>query len=336
MTVALTVSGPYAVAGLLHGLAALESLGTGAIGGFAVLAAMAPNGTVVYAETQTGGSSELYIQSSWLTYDRAALISSGPHRPEPLHQFLPAADGIGLVTGHRLPNRPFQNTRLNIAALNLLKDGHSPEAAISQILSQAPEADAGLMAIDAQGKIAWGNSARVKRRADLFTYDSSHGAHQLALMMNSIYCAPHLYTTLPEIISDIALGHARHLSANRTVPLFEQKLSAYSLPLTESPIQPADRDQVVINTDNAQIVKIYSSDPNINHANGRWAVIQHGTPVVNLRGQSLGVALHDVVANVFALTMTLSEPLTRVTTSTFDSAHTFVQPQELFIFGAMP
>src|SRR5690625_5317994 len=51
--------------------------------------------------------------------------------------------------------------------------------------SDLPEADAGLMAIDAQGKIAWGNSARVKRRADLFTYDSSHGAHQLALMMNS-------------------------------------------------------------------------------------------------------------------------------------------------------
>lgn len=300
MTVALAVNGPYAAAGLLHGLFALENLGTGAIGGFAVFAALDPNGKVVYAETQDGGSTNLSIPSDWLKYEKAAAISSGPHRPEPLKQFLPALNGVGMVTGHRLPNRPFFKKRLNTSVLDRLQQGDSPEQAIRTVLSQAPEADAGLMAIDIHGRIAWANSDRVNRRNDLMTGDITRDNHRVAIMMNSIHCAPPLHSTLPQIIADLAIDKAnssrsKHPTQNKADT---QKHHAYSLPLSSCPIHQAMEDKVLVDSQHLNLIAIESADPNIHQANGRWTVIQHGTPVIDSQGIVLGFALHDVIANV--------------------------------------
>lgn len=330
MTVALAACGPYAVAGLLHGLAALETLGAGAIGGFAVLAAMTPDGQVVYAETQTQGSQALDIDPDWLAFQRAALISSGPHRPEPLRQFLPAADGVGLVTGHRLPNRPFQNSRLNLQVLDYLQQGLSPQAAITRVLSQAPEADAGLMAIDAQGRLAWANSARVRRRADLMTAERHQGAWHAALMMNSIFCLPPLHQQLAQIILDIVFTQAACAEQGVAHPWAlpasaAPNVQAQRLPIPPCRIQPSAKDRVVVDTTQGQIALIESADPNIIQADGRWTIIQHGTPVVDQQNQPLGAALHDVISTVSGLHVQADSPLA--------GTHHF---SDDLIFGTLP
>src|SRR5690606_34142915 len=151
---------------------------------------MAHDGQLRYAETRNGGSDALYFPPDWLSCERAALISSGPNRPEPLQQFLPGLAGIGLVTGHRLPNRPWGESRLNLAVLEGLQGGLEPLAAIDAVLAAYPECDAGLMAIDAKGDIAYANSARVQRRKDIHSASLTVGGLTLSVMMNSIHFPP--------------------------------------------------------------------------------------------------------------------------------------------------
>src|SRR6218665_83918 len=115
-----------------------------------------------------------------------------PARPEPLVQFLPGAAGIGLVTGHRHPSRPGRDgAALNAAVLALLGQGAAPQPAVASVLAANAEADAGLIAIDAQGVLGWGNSERVLRRSDLGQFQRDDGAARVAILHNSIFsCAP--------------------------------------------------------------------------------------------------------------------------------------------------
>ena len=105
----------------------------------------------------------LDLPASWRDARVAAVISSGPDRPEPLTQFLAGADGLGLVTGHRLPNQPGADGRpLNRMALDLMAEGAPPQQAIDAVLAAHPEWDAGLIALHAQDGLglATGGAAR--------------------------------------------------------------------------------------------------------------------------------------------------------------------------------
>src|SRR6218665_3058685 len=115
-----------------------------------------------------------------------------PARPEPLVQFLPGAAGIGLVTGHRHPSRPGRDgAALNAAVLALVGRGAAPQPAVASVLAANAEADAGLIAIDAQGVLGWGNSERVLRRSDLGQFQRDDGSARVAILHNSIFsCAP--------------------------------------------------------------------------------------------------------------------------------------------------
>src|SRR5690606_41564886 len=106
MTIGIAASGPRAGAAVRAAVLGAELLGRGAIGGFAVFAVLDGQGRYRHCETQRGGIGALDIPPAWLEARAAAVISSGPDRPEPLVQFLPGASGLGLVTGHRLPDRP--------------------------------------------------------------------------------------------------------------------------------------------------------------------------------------------------------------------------------------
>jgi len=64
MTVGIAASGPGAVASVLRSVTALETLASGAIGGFAVLAIMDASGDIHYACTQEGGCRALEVDSS--------------------------------------------------------------------------------------------------------------------------------------------------------------------------------------------------------------------------------------------------------------------------------
>lgn len=188
MTIGVAANGQNAGAAVRAAVLGAELLGRGAIGGFAVFAILDEHGRVRHRVTQRGGIEALNLSETWLKTQHAAAISSGPDRPEPLEQFLPGLDNIGLVTGHRLPNTPGVNEiPLNQAVLARLAAGERPQEAVAAVLRSAPEADAGIIAINAAGEIGIGNSARVLRRPDCGRAERTSDGSSVALLHNSIF-----------------------------------------------------------------------------------------------------------------------------------------------------
>jgi len=193
MTIGIAVAGPGAVRAALAGLAAVEAVGRGAIGGFVSLAGLTSDGRIARAETQRGGSRALpfeALEPALAGARLAVLMSSGPDRPEPLAQFTPADPALGLLTGHRLPNMPGPDGQPpNLRVLDLLKAGLDPAAAIRQALAVDPEADAGLILLTPSGEIALGNSSRVGRRDDIgrASRRDPHSGLRIGVLHNSIF-----------------------------------------------------------------------------------------------------------------------------------------------------
>ena len=212
MTIGIAASGPRAGLAVFRALAAVERVAEGAIRGYAVFAAI-DAGDVHRAATQRGGSRTLFVDGERTGVEPppgvaaapiAAIMSSGPDRPEPLEQFLPARAGVGLVTGHRLPNAlALGGQPLNLAVLERLAAGCDARAAVEDVLAADPEADAGVIAIDANGRIHGANSARVGRRPDLghARRVSADGTAAVEVLHNAI----HPVVPLAELAAWIAL-----------------------------------------------------------------------------------------------------------------------------------
>lgn len=177
MTIGIAASGPRAGLAVFRALAAAEKVATGSIGGYAAFAAIGIDGKVHRAETQRGGTRTLFVAGETtgvspppvvVEANIAGVMSSGPDRPPPLSQYVPAEAGVGLVTGHRLPNaagitgRPF-----NLEVLDRLRRGLSARAAVDEVVHADPEADAGVIAVDRLGRVFGRNTERVNRRPDL-------------------------------------------------------------------------------------------------------------------------------------------------------------------------
>jgi hypothetical protein len=215
MTIGIAASGPNAGLAVYRALAAVEKVATGAIGGFCAYAAIDVEGGSLYrAETQRGGTSTLFVDGestgvglpdSAARARIAGLMSSGPDRPTPLAQFVPAEAGVGLITGHRLPNAIGITGRpLNLEIFNRLHAGVNARAAVNEVLDADPEADAGVIAIDRAGTIYARNSARVSRRPDLGharREDLSTGA-VVEVIHNAIFPVG----SLAALAADLALG----------------------------------------------------------------------------------------------------------------------------------
>lgn len=218
MTIAIGAYGPRAGRAVYVALRASERVGTGSLGGFATFAAITADGVLLRAETQRGGASTLFTAGEKTGVEppteianaiAAGVISSGPDRPAPLAQFVPADGRVGLVTGHRLPQSAGIDGRpLNVAALEGLRAGLSAEAAVAQVLDANPESDAGLLAVDLKGGVAAGNSARVRRRHDLGLAERESKAHnaRVAVLQNSIRPHPSLAALAAEIALDVMIG----------------------------------------------------------------------------------------------------------------------------------
>lgn len=194
MTFGIAVSGKGAGLAAVRALAAVERVGRGAIGGFLALAAIDDQGHLHRASAQRGGTCGAFpdgdppppIAESRLV----ALMSSGPDRPDPLAQFVPADPAVGLVTGHRLPHLAgTDGTPINAAALSALAAGATPAAAIKAFQSADPAADAGLIVMDAGGRIALGNSALVDGRDDAgwALHDDPAAPLSVGVLFNSIF-----------------------------------------------------------------------------------------------------------------------------------------------------
>jgi len=265
MTIGIAASGANAGESVRAAVLAAELLGRGAIGGFAVFAAMLHDGKVCHCVTQRGGAAKLAIPDEWLLATRAAAISSGPDRPEPLQQFLPGFDGIGLVSGHRLPNRAGSDGEpLNRAVLRRLASGEMPQHAVDAVLHANDQSDAGLIAVDAQGRIGWGNSQRVASRADLGSFHRSEGGRSLAILHNSIY----FMRDTADAVGSLAWGC---LGGDTSEYQF------LSLPQGVA-LQTAQSDRIQLDAD-GNIVLIETATAQISQMSGRFTAVYLGTPV---------------------------------------------------------
>ncbi|MDF2233381.1 hypothetical protein P2H44_12530 [Albimonas sp. CAU 1670] len=285
MTIGIAASGPRAGLAVYRGLRAVETVGRGAIGGFVSLVAIAQDGTLAQACTQRGGALALFdgadppprIAEARL----AGLMSSGPDRPEPLIQFTPADPAVGIVTGHRLPNMPGPSGEApNLHALRLLAAGASPEEAVLRALEAAPEADAGLIAMDLAGRIALGDAPPVLARDDrgrAFVEDPESGL-RVAVLHNTIFPVGGL------------AGLAAGAAVDASLPGDAAPESFLLIGLT---VQPGERHAAHIAPDGAVTV----TAPGPEWLAGEWegSVLRRNDPVFQ-EGRAVGRVTREVYA----------------------------------------
>ena len=213
MTIGIGAYGPDAGRAVYDALAAAEKVGAGAIGGFVTCAAIGENGKELRSETQRGGTSTLFTEGETTGVEPpddfaaarvAGVISSGPDRPAPLAQYVPADPRGGLVTGHRIPPTTGVNGKpMNWDVLERLVAGESAARAVNEVVGANPEGDCGLIAINVKGGAHCRNTERVLRRPDVGTAlrrDEASGA-VVAVLHNAIRPWP----VLAELVAAVAL-----------------------------------------------------------------------------------------------------------------------------------
>lgn len=216
MTIGIATSGPMAGLAAFRALAAVEAVGRGAIGGFVSFAAITASGEMMRAETQRGGTRTLFTAGESTGVDPpaaiaeapvAALMSSGPDRPSPLSQFTPGAAEVGLVTGHRLPNLPGVDGRpIGEAVLAAMAAGKQPQDAVSLVMSENPEADAGVIAVARDGRIALADSLSVKKRDDIgsMLLENAATGGRVGVLHNAIFPAAALASLAASVALDLS------------------------------------------------------------------------------------------------------------------------------------
>ena len=215
MTIGIAATGAQAGLAVFRALRAVERVGRGAIGGFASFVCITAGGELVRAETQRGGTATLFVEGETtgtvpppaVAEARfAAVMSSGPDRPAPLAQFTPGDAAVGLVSGHRLPNRPgVDEVPVNLAVLERMRQGATAGEATQAELLRNPEADAGIIALDRAGGLFAANSDLVAARGDLgfaLERDTETGAG-VAVLHNAIHPARGLAPLAAAIALDV-------------------------------------------------------------------------------------------------------------------------------------
>jgi len=192
MTIGIGIAGPGAGRAALAALQMVERVGRGMLGGFVSLAALDAQGAVHRAETGRGGASALFpgaMPDNIADAPCVALMSSGPDRLPPLSQFTPAAAGLACLSGHRLPNMPAEpgGEAVNTQALARLAQGGDPQVVLDTLLAGYPHADAGLIAVTAQGDVALANSALVAGRSDAGALMRQSAGLKIAILHNAIF-----------------------------------------------------------------------------------------------------------------------------------------------------
>lgn len=215
MTIGIAAYGPRAGLAVFRALAAVEKVATGSIGGYAAFAAIDADGNLHRAETQRGGTATLFVTGeitgvapTSVVSDAvvAGVMSSGPDRPAPLSQYVPAEPNVGLVTGHRLPNASGATGRaVNLEVLDRLKRGLSAREAVEEVLLADPEADAGIIAVDRHGGVFGRNSRRVDHRPDLghARRESAAAGAVIEILHNAIFPAASIAALAADIGLDV-------------------------------------------------------------------------------------------------------------------------------------
>lgn len=270
MTIGIAAYGPNAGLAVIKALSAAEAVGWGSIGGFASFAAITADGSLQRYQTQRGGSKTLFVDgdltgveppSDIIQAPLAAVMSSGPDRAEPLSQFVPGDATLGLVSGHRLPNTPGANGQpLNLAVLQHLRQGHTPQQAVDQVLAANPQADAGFIAVNLAGQIYACNSQRVRQRPDIGAARRQHAASGavVEVLHNAIQPA----ASLAAVVADIAL--------ETMVPRFHP--NHWLLANAGIQVRPGDRNIVYVD-DELLALEIITSNTSLLGEKGQGAAI---------------------------------------------------------------
>ena len=206
MTIGIAASGPGAGRAILDALAGVEPALWGAIGGFVSAVAIGADGRVHRACIQRGGARALLardVAAPLLDAPLAGLMSSGPDRPEPLAQFVPAEGGVGLVTGHRFPHEPgADGVPLGEAALALMRAGASAREAVERTVALNPGADAGLIALGLDGAPHPGDTALARTLPDAGSAVVGRGGAQVAVLLNAIHPAAGLAAFVAQCVAE--------------------------------------------------------------------------------------------------------------------------------------
>ena len=282
MTIGIGIAGPGAGRAALAALAAVEKVGRGMIGGFVSLAALDPQGHLHRAETQRGGGAALFpdgLSGAIAESPVVALMSSGPDRTPPLAQFTPAAEGVGCVSGHRLPNMPGRPGAepVNALALARLTDGDPAQAALDAVLAEHPDADAGLIAVTAGGEVAAANSRLAAARTDAGALVTEGAGLKIAVLHNAIFPVAGL--------AALAAGAAIDAAAPADASDYEITLSA-GLPLSTAPPAGVEIDHT------GQVVAICGLPAGWAAPAWQGAAAMRGTPVIR-DGNQVGTLVSE-------------------------------------------
>ncbi len=210
MAIGIVASGPRAGEAIFMGLRMVERVSTNCVGGFAVYSVLTHDGKLLSYETQRGGTNTLVTEgedtgvlppAEVLEAPIAGLISGGPDRPEPLAQVLPAKAGVGIVTGHRMPNSLGASGKpVNVEVLELMEGGLDAGAAVAKVMDANLQVDAGLLAIDAKGNTGCKNSPRVEGAIRTVRHSRREGPNAVVeVILNVIF---------PPVTADLAAGVA--------------------------------------------------------------------------------------------------------------------------------
>lgn len=283
MTIGIATRGARAGLGALRALCAAEALGRGEIGGFAVFVWRGADGGLCHATTQTGGARALTLPAGWEAAGHAAIISSGPDRPEPLLQFLPAQAGVGLVTGHRLPSSPLPGGEaLNAHVLARMAAGGLDQRGLAALLAAAPGLDAGLICLPLAGPCLIANAPRVETRDDLGRFLHEDAAATCAILHNSICSASLQGDALAAALGGVALEAMGQGRAAHVLAVLPDRL----------PVRPAAAEAVEIDAAGA-VLAVHSADPAYAGGRRRITAIYAGTPVMQA-GARVGVVMSEV------------------------------------------
>ena len=275
MTIGIAAFGPNAGLAVFAALRAVENVGSGCIGGFVSFAAIGKDGNLLRASTQRGGTGTLFVEGELIGADPpgalgkasiAALISSGPDRPEPLARFVAGEASVGLVTGHRFPHQAGKNgVAFNEDALRRMQTGMDVASAVDAVLAENPSADVGLIAVDVRGRIHARNSDRVGARPDLGGEQLKHGKEAaVAILHNAIYPV----AGIASLAADVAMETMLPARA----PDFWIHAAA------GTPVLLGDADSITVDSD-LRVVEVRTTDGSLLQGRRDGAAIYLGSEV---------------------------------------------------------
>jgi hypothetical protein len=299
MTIGIAARGPRAGLAVFKSLRAAENVGTGSIGGFATFAAITADGKLLRHQTQRGGSRTLFLRGEETGVDPpsdvadaifAGVISSGPERPD-VEKLLIADASAGLVTGHRLPiAMGIDGLPLNQQTLDLLKQGRSAQAAVDEVMTRNPEADAGLIAVDVRGQVYGRNSVRVLRRPDLAEgrATATNGEASVVVFYNAI----RPYSALAGLVTAIAMETMIGVPAPDDHVMVDVGI----------PVQLGPESAIYCGAD-GRATHLTTADVAILNGRHLGAVISLGSPIYS-GGNLVGHAMLEVLSTVVNGTLT--------------------------------